>query len=462
MKALLKSLVPETSFVRLTYHRAKALLAALMYGFPAKNLLVIGVTGTDGKTTTVGMISHILNENGVKCGALSTAFFQYGNEINWNPTQKTSPSPFIIQKFLKRCVEERCTHAVLECSSHGLLQGRLNYIFPTVAAITNISHEHLDYHGTMERYLSAKTILFTMLRKKTGTKVLHYGDPSYTSLSYIPSKDTISFHKEAIDVDERFGPPMNLWLEDAEVTPFGSKGTLVWYPQKPRKIFRAPLQLRIPGAFNLENALCAIGCVKGLPDSLSMEKVLHALTTFPGVPGRMERIDMGQKFSVYIDFTVTPQSYESTLSTLRQSLQNSSAKLLVLTGSCGDRMKEKRPLVGKLCSEMADITVVTNEDPYTEDPEAIIDDVISGISSDKNLFLNEAAVPSSPPKKYCVRISDRLEAIRFLLHKAAPGDVVLFCGKGSDVTMMTAHGQIPWIERDIVKKELTSLLHGAA
>ncbi len=453
MKQLLKKLIPETSLLRLAYHRSKALVAALRYGFPARKLTVIGITGTDGKTTTVGMIAHILNANSITCGALSTAFFQIGKTVTVNPTQKTSPSPFIIQKFLRECVNAGCTHAVLECSSHGLLQGRISFTWPMVAGMTNISEEHLDYHGTMNEYLSAKSLLFIMLSQPSsmwyhkqreawkGTKVLHYSDPSYKPFDSILTEKTIVYNREMQDVEERSGPPMNLWLEDIQVTHAGSTATLTWFSRRPSMVIRCPLILRIAGAFNLDNALCAIGCVKALQSPIELKKIAEALASFKGIPGRMERIDAGQSFTVYIDFTVTPQSYESTLSTLRTSLKPT-GRLLVLTGSCGDRMKEKRPIVGKIVSSYADISVVTNEDPYTENPQTIIDEVWSGIDQKKT----EA-----------YKIFDRLDAIQFLLKKAQKNDIVIFCGKGSDTTMWVEHGQVPWNEKEIVSEELRRL-----
>lgn len=457
MMRLLKNLIPETSWIRLQFHALKADIAAIVYGLPARNLTVIGITGTDGKTTTVGMVAHILNACGIKTGALSTAFFQIGNSVTWNPTQKTSPSPFMIQKFLRRLVKEGCTHVVLECSSHGLLQGRLRHTFPVVAAITNVSEEHLDYHGTMEDYVRAKAILFRMLRGR-GTKVLHDGDLSFDLLSGIPAQKTIIYGAEHSDRDERYGPPMHLWLEDVEPTAKGSSGSVVWYDKNPTETIRTPVSLRIPGLFNLENALCAIGCVRGLSDAPPMEKAIAALRDFSGVPGRMERIDAGQLFSVYVDFTVTPKSYASTLSTLKSMLAPS-RRLLVLMGSCGDRMKEKRPVIGRIASQFADVIVVANEDPYTEDPEKIIDDVIAGMPTDLPVF-REDTLPSSVPQKYCLRIFDRLRAIRALLKVAEAGDIVILCGKGSDITMMMKDGQVPWNEREIVRRELTRLSSG--
>ncbi len=427
----LKRLIPEQHPLRLAWHKSKAFAAALRYGFPAKKLTVIGVTGTDGKTTTVGMIAHILQKSSIRVGALSTAFFQINEIITWNATQKTSPSPFTVQKFLRKLVREGCTHAVLEYSSHGLVQGRMLFTWPLVAGITNVSEEHLDYHGSMKEYIRAKSLLFRMIRKN-GTKVLNGNDETYSIYNKISTHRTTGYTTngyfgQAEDTDEP-----DFWTGKIHIQPDGSVAEIFCNTEKKLE----PLTLSIVGTFNVDNALCAIGCAHaaGIP----INDCIRSLKSFSGVPGRMERVDEGQNFSVYIDFTVTPKSYESTLTTLKKLLHHGK-KLLVLTGSCGDRMKEKRPLVGKIVSDYADIMVVTNEDPYTEDPEKIIDEVWAGIDQKKT----EAH-----------RMSGRKEAMQFLLGKANSGDIVIFCGKGSDTTMWVKNGQIPWNEREIVRSLL--------
>lgn len=423
---ILKSLIGGRHPLRLGWHRLKAFAAALRYGFPARKLTVIGITGTDGKTTTVGMTAHILHENGIACGALSTAFFSINGTMTWNATQKTSPSPFVVQKFLRRLVTEGCTHAVIEYSSHGLVQGRMLCTWPGIAAITNTSPEHLDYHGTMAQYRKDKGILFEMLKGR-GVKILNRADETYDLYSKIPSSWTVGFGmQEPTDEEDA------LWLTDAVLQTTSTEAVLH------RNGFEEtwPLKLMIAGAFNLENALCAIGCSIALVEN--MGDAVRALASFRGVPGRIERIDAGQQFAVFVDFTVTPASYERTLSTVRQMLVPGK-KLMVLTGSCGDRMLEKRPTVGRICSELADVVVVSNEDPYTEDPEKIVNEVWSGIDQSKT----EAH-----------KIIDRMEAIKFLFTKAQTGDAVILCGKGSDTTMMVKDGQIPWNEREIARKLL--------
>ena len=428
----IRSHFPPRCFLRIFWHHAKAFVAALLYGFPARSLTVIGITGTDGKTTTVGMTAHILRKAGMKVGAMSTAFFSVGENVTWNATQKTSPSPFIVQRFLRKLVKEGCTHAVLECSSHGLVQGRVSWTWPQVAAITNTSFEHLDYHGSMEQYRRDKGILFAMLGGE-GTKVLHREDATFPMLRHFLSKRTIVFATHAPDFffDQEPIPEYVtlLWTNDVKEEASSVSATVHLNSEGIDHMKR--LELSLAGSFNIENALCSIACAHSI--GVSVNDAIDALRDFQGIPGRMERIVGPDPFSVYVDFTVTPVSYEATLKSLR-SLLSPHGRLLVLTGSCGDRMREKRPQIGKICAHYSDVIVVTNEDPYTEDPERIIDEVLSGIDA-KHANVH--------------RISDRKEAMKFILSLAKPGDIVALCGKGSDTTMMVGHGQIPWNEREI-------------
>ncbi len=420
----LKRCIGNRNPLRLWYHRMRGVLAALCYGFPARKLTVIGVTGTDGKTTTVGMIAHILTASGISCGALSTAFFQVKDSIVWNATQKTSPSPFIVQKFLRRLRKEGCTHAVLEYSSHGLVQGRMTCTWPKVAAITNTSMEHLDYHGTMEQYRKDKALLFRAARE---VHILNADDETYPTYKELPAEKTLAYSQHPLGKGA-----IGFWLSGIAATPgetsaklHGSYFTETW-----------DLTLHIPGIFNLENALCAIAAAHAV--GVPVEGCAAALFSFRAAAGRMESIDAGQPFSVYVDFTVTPNAYRKTLTALREMIEPG-RRILVLAGSCGDRMREKRPHVGRICSELADIVVIANEDPYTEDPQKIIEEVWAGVDQSQT----EAH-----------RIFDRREAIAFLLKEAKPGDAILLCGKGSDTTMMTGEGQIPWDEREIVREML--------
>ena len=396
----------------------------MLCGFPARNLTVIGVTGTDGKTTTVGMVAHILRNAGFKTALLSTALVSTGGPDLPNELQKTSPSPFHVQKFLRQSLRNGCTHAVLEYSSHGLVQGRLLCTFPDIAGITNTSEEHLDYHGTMERYRKDKGMLFRMLRGK-GTKVLNRDDATFALYEDIPSTHTVSYSVKS--------PEVTLSISKINVTREGSSALVASEEETSSELI-----LTIPGAFNLENALCAIGCTR---DFTSLQEACDALRSYKTAPARMERIEAGQDFQVFVDFTITPAAFEKTLSTLRDMV-GLGHRVLVLTGSCGDRMREKRPVVGRICSQLADVVVITNDEPYTEDPQKIIDEVWAGIDASK-----------CEAKK----IMDRREAMRWIFSKAKPGDAVMLCGLGSYPHIMTAKGPVPWNEQEVAREVLQEL-----
>ncbi len=440
MLGRIKRLLPDRHPLRLGWHWLKAFAAALRYGFPARNLTVIAITGTDGKTTTVAMTAHILHESGIAVGAVSTSFFRIKEKTEENPTHKTSISPFAFQKFLRRCVTAGCTHAVTEISSHGLVQHRNDFLWPRIAAITNLSPEHLDYHGTMQQYKEDKSILFKMLRSD-GVSVLNADDQTYEDYRKIPSRRS-SRRSEAgwriaWSTSHAFASAVNdrecaFWTTDIRETPDGIQANVLCNEDEETW----DLQLTIPGRFNVENALCAISCchAAGIP----VKDAVSALRSFSGVPGRMERIDEGQEFSVYVDFTVSPAAYQKTLSSIRASL-TPGQRLLVLTGSCGNRMPEKRPMIGKIVSELADVVVVSEDETVTEDPQNVIDEVWSGI--DQNAI--EAH-----------KIFDRRDGIRFLFKAARSGDAVALCGMGACTTMQTREGLREWDEREVARQLL--------
>ncbi len=413
----LRSLIGDHHPLRLLWHWGKMIVAASRAGFPAKKLTVIGITGTDGKTTTTGMVAHILAKTGHKTAAASTAFTQVGEEIRPNPTHLTSLSPAALQGLLKRAAESGCTHAVVEASSHGLTQHRLDCTWPSVAAITNLTLEHLDYHGTMAGYMQAKARLFRMLRPG-GTKVLNRDDQTWPIYRTIPSAQTVTFGTT---------PEADISLEEPQATDRGSSAQITVGTE------RLTLNLSIPGLFNLQNAACAVAIARAL--GIPAAPTVAALASFPGIPGRLERIDEGQPFSVFVDFAVSPNSYEQTLKTLR-SIVAPGKRVLVLCSSCGNRMQEKRPVIGKICGELADVVVVTEDETYGEDPLKVLEEVWAGIGE---------------TKAETHKIPDRREALRAILAMAQPGDAVVACGMGPFDTMTTLQGRIPWDERQIVR-----------
>jgi UDP-N-acetylmuramoyl-L-alanyl-D-glutamate--2,6-diaminopimelate ligase len=445
----LKSIVPHRHPLRLLWHRWQSFLAALRYGFPARKLTVVGVTGTDGKTTTVGMIAHILEETDHRYGAASTTFFEVNGKRDVNETHKTSIDPFVLQRFLRRLVTHGCTHAVLEISSHGLVQHRADFTWPTVAAVTNTTPEHLDYHLSMEQYRADKGRLFEMLRGK-GTKVLNCDDGSFEMYSSIPSTMTMTFglaprHAEEAPTvlrqaqDDVGAVSKHLLLSDIHALATSTSATLHTKDSKSLVPRAYHLVLPIPGAFNLENAMCAIACCTAL--SIAADKAVEALRTFKPIPGRLERIEEGQPFAVFVDFAVSAASYEKTLKAIR-AFTEPDCRVLILCGCCGNRMREKRSEIGRICSELADVVVVAGDETYGEDPRKVLEEVWAGVDRG-----NCAAH----------KIFNRREAIRFILQHAKPGDAVAICGMGPFTTMMTLEGEVPWDEREVVREVLQAI-----
>jgi len=422
MISILRRIIGNRSLIRIAWHKWRSFCAAALYGFPARDICIIGISGTDGKTTTVGMIMHILRYSNIDVGSASTAFLQINDTIEENETHLTSVSPFALQKFLRKLVRIHCTHAVIEMSSHGLVQGRVDYTWPSVAGITNTNTEHLDYHGSLDQYRKDKGKMFEMLRGK-GIKVLNGDDDSFPLYKVIPTEGTIVYGPEH----------SNLWITDIQATNNTCRAQL--HIENTIQ----DLHLSLPGTFNLYNAMCAIGCSVSV--GVPLLDCLEALKSFKALPGRMEEIDEGQDFSVFVDFAVSPQAYENTLKALRHMVGDTH-RVLVLCSSCGNRMKEKRPEIGRICSLLADVTVATEDETYGEDPHSVLDEVWEGIdqgSTDAH------------------KIFDRKEAIRYLFASAKPGDAVVLCGMGPFSTFTKLEGRIPWDEREIARELLQEL-----
>jgi UDP-N-acetylmuramyl-tripeptide synthetase len=288
----------------------------------------------------------------------------------------------------------------------------------------------------MNQYIADKGILFRMLNG-LGTKVLNINDQTFKEYHPIKTNKTIAYSSESHASTRPDGVSKLVYLTDIHVSATGSSAILHQVEEVTND--EGKLTLSMAGAFNLENALAAFCLARAC--GIQTTAALTALSSFTGVAGRMERIPSPAPFAVFVDFTVTPEAYRKTLTSLRSMLEDGK-RLLVLTGSCGERMREKRPLVGQICSELADVVIVTNEDPYGEDPEKIIDEVWAGIDQSK---------------VQAHRISDRMKAITWIFEQATPGDIVLLAGKGSDTTMWVKEGKIPWNERDIAHSLLANL-----
>ncbi len=430
MLTFLRKNIGYASPVRIAWHRLRGVAAAVVFGFPGKRLVAIGVTGTNGKTTTTHMIEHILRSAGKKVAMVSTVQLSLNGEVTPNETKKTTLSPFATQRFLRRCVQDKVEYVVLEASSHALHQSRLWGIPFAIAVLSNITHEHLDYHGDLKEYAKAKQTLFQNAERTSRKK-----DP------------TLAPHRNAfvINAATRFfsqfmqggGPDKivyglgqgDLQAREIRCDQDGCRFLMRHYRQQ------AEVKLPLLGEYNVENALAAAGAA--LACQVPLERIAAALQDFRSVPGRMERIPSPKGFEVIVDFALTPDALDRLYQGLR-SLDG--GRLIGVIGSCGDRDRKKRPDMGRVVAEHCDITIVTDEEPYSEDPKAIMEAVLEGAKNVKTLG------------KDLFLIEDRYQAIEFAIRHAKPGDRVVVTGMGSFTTRTMNDGPMEWDERNIVRK----------
>lgn len=429
MKRFISQLVPQG--IKNYYHLAHAIMANVRYGFPARKLQVIGVTGTNGKTTTSQMIARILERAGSpspsgdgfgaankKVALASTVSFQIGERKWTNASKFTTLSSWKLQRFLHDAVREGCEYAVIETSSHALDQNRVWGIPYAIAVMTNVTREHLDYHKTMEEYRKAKCKLFALARQAVIN--LDMEEPKY----FCGGDEKRALFYSVKD------PNAHLFAEHIELdfkgTEFAVDGTV--------------FHLHMPGLFNIENALAALGAARLLGIGFAVAK--EALEDMQGVPGRMELVPNPIEADIIIDYAVTPDALEKLYASILP-LKIPGSKIIHVLGACGERDRGKRPIMGEIVSGYADIVILTNEDPYYEDPERIIDEIEQGVSKKKD-------------KDY-FRIFDRREAIRKALGFAEIGDIVLITGKGAEETMAIGDKRIPWNERRVIEEELAKL-----
>ncbi len=425
---------PEFPFIIVSdSRRALALLSAAFYGFPARKLRMIGVTGTDGKTTTVNLIRAILTAAGYRVGMISTVEAIIGGERIDTGLHTTTPDAPDVQRYLAQMVEAGAEYAVLEATSHGLHQRRLDSCDFDVAVLTNITHEHLDYHKTYENYREAKAQLFrglaTSFRKPETLKVaiLNADDPSFPYFIGIPADMRLSYG---------INNHADVMAEDTLHSPSGTSFTVT----TPKGRFRVETSLL--GKFNVYNILAAIAV--GLSQGVPFEAMREAIRAFESVVGRMERIDLGQDFTVIIDFAHTPNALKNALEVARTLI---TGKLISVFGCAGLRDRDKRPVMGRIAGEMADRIVITAEDPRTEDLNEIMAQIAAGCEE----------VGCREGRDYW-RIGDRGEAIRFALCLAEPGDLVIITGKGHERSMCFGETEYPWSDHEAVMKGLRELM----
>lgn len=391
-------------------------VAERFYGYPSKKMNVIGVTGTNGKTTITYFLENILAAAGHKSGIVGTVNCRVGGRIF--PSKNTTPGCLDNQIFLAGLVQEKVPYAVMEVSSHALAQGRVDLIDFKGAIFTNLTGDHLDYHNTMESYFEAKSRLFSGLAK-TSYAIINTDDAWGRKLLMLTHARAVTY---GIDVDAEVR---------GHIKDFSLKGARfnITFPGG-----NIEIDTCFTGKHNVYNILAAFA--SGLSEGLSPWVIKQGIESLKNVPGRLERVDAGQPFSIFIDYAHTDDGLRNVLEALQKVPHQ---RLIVVFGAGGDRDKTKRPRMGAVASELADLAIVTSDNPRSEDPEEIIRDVLSG-------FIQE---------NYEVLV-DRKEAIQRALKLAGTGDIVLLAGKGHETYQVLKQGTVDFVERDIVMRALCS------
>ncbi|QIR37972.1 UDP-N-acetylmuramoyl-L-alanyl-D-glutamate--2,6-diaminopimelate ligase [Tolypothrix sp. PCC 7910] len=403
--------------------KACAQLASTFYGYPGRKLKLVGVTGTNGKTTTTHLIEYFLGKANLPTALMGTLYTRWPGFAE--TAVHTTPFAVELQQQLAAAVDAGCEFGVMEVSSHALAQGRVLGCEFEVGVFSNLTQDHLDYHRDMEDYFAAKALLFSPDYLK-GRAIINaddaYGQRLIASLG---AEKVWSYSVNHTNAD--------LWMSDLNYEPNGVSGTL--HTPKGNVAFRSPLV----GQYNLENLLAAVGAVLHL--GLDLHFVAAAIPDFPGVPGRMERVQIAanQDISVIVDYAHTPDSLENLLKAARPFIPG---KMICVFGCGGDRDRTKRPKMGKIAAELADVAVVTSDNPRTEDPEKILQDILAGIPATANPTV----------------LGDRATAIRTAILQAQPGDGVLLAGKGHEDYQILGTEKIHFDDREHAREALQARL----
>lgn len=390
-------------------------LCQALAGNPSQRLKVIGITGTNGKTTTSCLIAGVLTTAGHRIGLLGTLGYLDGQRVDDAPW--TTPPAHELADYFSRMLRNDCSHAVMEVSSHALAQSRVAGIRFDVACLTNITRDHLDYHRTTEAYQDAKSKLFDHLAAE-GFAVVNVDDPAAAAVLR-------RIHGPALTVGVRSAAEITA----TPIEQFLSEQTFLLTAGSET----VPVRTRMIGTHHIYN--CLVAAAVGLAYGIDLPTVVRGLESVDYVPGRLERIECGQPFGVFVDFAHTPDALTGALAALRQV---TSGRLICVFGAGGNRDQQKRPLMGRAVEAGADLMVVTSDNPRTEDPQAIIDDVLSGLE-------NPAAAKILP---------DRIAAIYWALEHSRPGDCVLIAGKGHEKYQIIGHKRVELDDCEIARQWL--------
>lgn len=437
----LKTLVPEPLVA--IYHRVLAHVSAITYRHPSKELIVIGVTGTNGKTTTSFYLARALEASGFGAGCTTTALMKIGKKEWINETKMTMPGRFFLQKMMRDMIEAGCRYAVIETSSQGLAQGRHLSIAYDIGVFTNLTPEHIEAHGGFENYKKAKRALF----EHVGHRPMKHFDGKGVSKGIVLNAD--SAHGEyyggaqGVEVKKWYGIENHrgLYADEVALDAAGSRFVL---RDADDAALNIPVRLNQPGDYNISNALAALATCKLL--GVDLKAAAKKLEDVTNVPGRFERIDEGQPWTAIVDYAPEPESFRQ----LYRALESTSRKRTIhVLGSCGGgRDVVRRPILGQLAAMNADIVIVTNEDPYDDHPREIMEQVATGAREagkidGEDLFL----------------IEDRKEAIYKAMAMAEPNDLVVMTGKGCEPWICINDGKkLPWDEAGTAREAIKSAL----
>lgn len=446
MKKILSKFLPQGT--KNKYHKLQANWSNFSSGHPSGKIKLIGVTGTKGKTTICNLIASIFDSAGEKSAMETTINTKIAETVTMHTDKSrwvTTPPTAVINGFLKKAIKAECKYAVLEVTSQAIDQYRVWGLNFDILVFSNLSHDHLDYHGTKENYLAAKLKVFK--DNPDATAIINIDDPVAPAFLEAKNKRQIPYSVKR---------PVEHGLVARKIlgSPTGSIFTAVFGGNQ------TTIDLQIPGMFNISNALAAIAV--GFACGIEAEKIKSGLERIAGIPGRMERIKVSPKqdFEVIVDYAHNPDSLKNVYETLKQSMSKRGGKIIAVLGATGRRDKTKRPIMGALAGRSADLIFVTNEDPYDEDPMEIIDAVATGVlkglpADAKRKLLQAGKKGKWRLNKNYWKVLDRHDAIRQAIEIAARGDIVIITGKGAEEVMAVGENTFePFSDRRVVKYEL--------
>ncbi|MBJ6363153.1 UDP-N-acetylmuramoyl-L-alanyl-D-glutamate--2,6-diaminopimelate ligase [Paenibacillus sp. GCM10012307] len=410
--------------------QAMAVLSNAFFGTPSRRLKLIGVTGTNGKTTTTYLIERILNDAGSKPGVIGTIEMRYAGQVF--PMSGTTPEALDLQRSLNHMAEAGTDYCVMEVSSHALEQGRVKGCHYRTAIFTNLTQDHLDYHGSMDQYAAAKGLLFSRLgneyaqaESERSYAVFNADDPASRQLSGLTSAEVITYGIDS-EADVR--------ASQIRITAKGTSFIVHTFKGE------AEITMQMVGKFNIYNALAAItaGLIEGIP----LGQLKRSLESVSGVPGRVEAVDGGQPFAVIVDYAHTPDGLDNVLRAVKEFAPG---QIVCVFGCGGDRDRTKRPLMGKIAARYADYTIVTSDNPRAEEPSGILREIEQGLIED-----------GISTERYTL-IEDRKQAIQKAVEMASPDDVVLIAGKGHETYQIIGEQTVDFDDRLIAKEAIRSL-----